>query len=63
MSKEEMLKRGIESPDIADALALTFVSSDIVRKDKEQAEDAFFKAKMAMKKVNKDKAYNLQQVK
>lgn len=58
-----MLKRGIESPDIADALALTFVSSDIVRKDKEQAEDAFFKAKMAMKKVNKDKAYNLQQVK
>lgn len=63
MSKEEMLKRGIESPDVADALALTFVSPDVVRKETEKIEDAFFKAKMALKKAKHGDSYKLQQVK
>ena len=61
MPKEVMLKRGIDSPDVADALSLTFATEDVFKPEAD--EDAFFKAKMAMKKVNKDKAYNLQQVK
>lgn len=37
MSKEEMLKRGIESPDVADALALTFARADDLESSGEQA--------------------------
>jgi hypothetical protein len=29
MSKEQMLKQGIDSPDVADALSLTFYNSDV----------------------------------
>jgi hypothetical protein len=58
MSKEEMLKRGIESPDECDALALTFVNPDVVRKE-DNIEDKFFKAKMKAKNKTKDSGYNL----
>jgi len=38
ISKEEMLKEGMESPDEADALALTFATADIPRLDEEELE-------------------------
>jgi hypothetical protein len=40
MSKEEMLKEGIDSPDVADALAMTFARSDlppVLRQQQDQA--------------------------
>ena len=40
MSKEEMLKEGIDSPDVADALAMTFVKSDIPPALRSQLEQA-----------------------
>ena len=36
MSKEEMLKEGVDSPDVADAFALTFARSDIPPAEKGQ---------------------------
>ena len=36
MKKEDMLKEGIQSPDIADALSMTFRTPDVVRLDKEE---------------------------
>lgn len=36
MSKEEMLKEGIDSPDVADALSMTFARSDIPPAEKGQ---------------------------
>jgi len=36
MPKEMMLKKGIDSPDVADSLALTFVSPDIPYADRER---------------------------
>jgi hypothetical protein len=38
MSKEEMLRDGIDSPDVADALAMTFVSRDQTAYDTQSAE-------------------------
>jgi hypothetical protein len=38
MSKEEMLRNGIESPDAADALMMTFMTPDIPPIDEEEAE-------------------------
>jgi len=40
MSKEEMLREGIDSPDVADALAMTFVSRDKTAYDTQNAEPA-----------------------
>lgn len=57
MPKEEMLRRGIESPDVADALAMTFINPDVIRVKKE--DDAFFRAKMTLKKQASSKGYNL----
>ena len=34
MPKDEMRKQGIESPDVADALALTFSRDSIINRDK-----------------------------
>jgi hypothetical protein len=34
MPKDEMRKRGIESPDVADALALTFSRDSVINRDK-----------------------------
>ena len=38
ISKEEMLKDGIQSPDVADAFAMTFRTPDIPRLDEEEEE-------------------------
>ena len=35
MSKEEMLKEGIDSPDVADALSMTFYSIDVPHYEKQ----------------------------
>lgn len=40
MSKLEMRKQGIDSPDEADALALTFVDEDSIESDKEMTEES-----------------------
>jgi hypothetical protein len=40
MSKEEMLREGIDSPDVADAFAMTFVSRDRTVYDTQNAEPA-----------------------
>ena len=54
MSKEEMLKRGVESPDVADALAFTFIRPDVMRLTK--IEDIYFNQKMKKKKKKKQVA-------
>lgn len=36
MSKEDMLKDGIQSPDVADALSMTFVTNDVVEMSREE---------------------------
>ena len=38
ISKEELLREGIESPDIADALAMTFIGTEIPHLDPEEEE-------------------------
>lgn len=37
MSKEQMLKEGVDSPDVADALSLTFYSTDLAATTEEEA--------------------------
>jgi len=40
ISKEDLLKQGIESPDVADAFAMTFVTEDVVAQTEEEKEKA-----------------------
>jgi hypothetical protein len=47
MPKEQMLKDGIESPDVADALSLTFATPDIPFLEKEEQE-----------RINQDSGFN-----
>lgn len=49
MSKEDMLKDGIQSPDVADALANTFATQDMVPMDPEEEE---------MERMREDKSFD-----
>ena len=46
MPKELMFKAGIESPDIADALSLTFTTPDVVQSYQDMEKESFDKYKM-----------------
>jgi len=58
MSKKEMLKRGIVSPDAFDALCLTFARPQVLYK--KSAEQDFFDRKMKQRKLNeKNKPFRM----
>jgi hypothetical protein len=59
MSKEEMLKRGIKSPDVADALSLTFYDPPLPGFTKE---DKMFYQKMKQKQKKQGENYKLKMV-
>lgn len=56
MSKKEMLKRGIPSPDVADALCMTFFSTNV--QPRLTDEDRFFYRKMREENQKNKKRYS-----
>ncbi len=52
MPKEVMLKEGIESPDVADSLSLTFAGPDIMIETEDEMEEQYEERRMAEKVKN-----------
>jgi len=50
INKEDLLKEGIPSPDVADALAMTFATEDVIAKTEEEIEEEL--RKMKQPKIN-----------